>query len=452
VNSTTTLYSVRLTPASGTTLRLSVDENGLPAGSEKVTFGQLSSGPANDAAIAAALQALAPTGATIASSQPVIVRTARDGASTFSVSLHNANGTVTKIAVDSTGAAAGASQHAGGTSANTQLFSAASSAIQNGLKAIAPSGTTIDPSQTITVQKLSSTITLYSVTVTNNTTTGFGFPHGQRITVDQAGLPAGDQTVHFSQLQAGPSNDQGIASGLQNLAPSGVTIDASADVRVRTFNGVTTYSVTVTGGAGTTSTISVDSSGAAVTPSTPSATTTTFGAAPAPVQAGLNAIAPSGATIDSAQTVYVLTLGNTSYYSLNLSNDASIWGFGRQWGERITVDQNGLPSGNQQITFGQLQNGPTNDKAVATALQVLAPSGVTIAATQSVQVRTADGTTTYTVELIASNGTTTEITVDTSGTAVSPPTGDGGFGFGGGEGGGFGRHGFGGGIHGFGRR
>jgi len=239
-------------------------------------------------------------------------------------------------------------------------------------------------------------------------------------------------------------------------------------VRVRTFNGVTNYSVTVNSGTGTSTTITVDSSGAAATPSTPSATTTTFGAAPSAVQAGLNAIAPSGTTIDSSQTVYVLTLGGISYYSLNLSTDVSIWGFGRSWGDRITVDQNGLPSGNQQITYGQLSNGPANDKAIATALQGLAPSGVTIASTQSVQVRTAEGTTTYTVDVTDSNGTTTEITVDTSGTAVTPPggggpggglggggfgDGGGGFGFGGfGGGGGFGRFGFGGGfLHGFGR-
>jgi hypothetical protein len=452
VDSTRSLYTVKVTPASGATVRLSVDENGLPAGSEKVTFGQLSAGPGNDAAIATAIQGLAPSGMTIPATQAVVVRTGRDGTSTYSLSVRNTNGTVTKITVDSTGTAVSTGQHGAGASANTQVFSAAPAAVQNGLKAIAPSGTTIDPSQTVTIQKLSATVTLYSVTLTDNSSGGFGFAHGRRITVDQNGLPGGEETVQFSQLQAGPSNDQGIASGLQNLAPAGVTIDGAADVRVRTFNGVTTYSVTVNSGTGTTTTISVDSSGAAVTPSTPSATTTTFGAAPGPVQAGLNAIAPSGTTIDSGQTVYVLTLGGISYYSLNLNEEASVWGFGRQWGERITVDQNGLPSGNQQITFGQLQNGPANDKAIASAIQGLAPAGVTIAGTQSVQVRTSDGTTTFTVDVTDANNTTTEITVDASGTAVSTPGGGGGFGFGGGEGGGFGHHGFGGGMHGPGRR
>ena len=452
VNSTTSLYSMKLTGSSGNAVRVTVDENGLPAGNEKLTFGQLSSGPSNDKAIATGLQGLAPGGVTIASTQPVLVRTGRGGTTTYSVSLNNSNGTVTKITVDSTGAVVSGGTHGLGASANTELFSAATSAVQNGLKAIAPTGLTIDPSATVTIQKLSSKVTLYSVNVTESTTImGFTFPHGEKITVDQNGLPAGEETVLFSQLQAGPSNDQGIASGLQNLAPSGVTIDGTADVRVRTFNGVTNYSVTVNSGAGTSTTITVDSSGAAVTPSTPSATTTTFGAAPSAVQAGLNAIAPSGTTIDASQTVYVLTLGGISYYSLNLSMEASIWGFGRMWDERITVDQNGLPSGNEQITYGQLSNGPANDKAIATSLQGLAPSGVTIASTQSVLVRTADGTTTFTVNVTDANGTTTEITVDTTGTAVTPLGGGGSGGFGG-DGGGFGHHGFGGGIFGFGHR
>ncbi len=450
LNSTSSIYSVKLSgsnSSSGT--RLSVDENGLPAGNERITFGQLQNGPANDAAIATALQGLAPSGVTIGGTQNVVVRTGRDGTTNFSVSVSNSNGTVTKITVDSTGAVVSSGNGHMPAAANTILFSAATSAVRNGLQAIAPSGATIDPSTTVTLQKLNATTTLYSVKLAGV------ISHDERITVDQNGLPAGEEVVLFSQLQAGSSNDQGIASGLANLAPSGVTIAGTQDVRVHTFNGATTYSVTLISN-GTSTTISVDSSGAAVTASTPSATTTTFGAAPAAVQAGLQAIAPSGTTIDSSQTVYVLTLGaNTSYYSLNLNTDTSIWGFGRGWGDRITVDAAGLPAGNQQITFGQLENGPANDKAIAAAIQALAPSGTTLAATQAVLVRTLDGTSTYTVDLTNTNGTTSEITVDKTGAAVSSPAGGGGdhFGFGDG-GGGFGHRGPGGGFggHGFGHR
>ena len=211
VDSTTSLYSVRLVPASGPNVRLSVDENGLPAGSEKITFGQLSAGPANDKAIATSLQNLAPSGVTIGSTQTVLVRTARDGTSTFSVSLHNANGTTTKITVDSTGAVVSTGGHVGA-SANTELFSAATSAVQHGLQALASAGTTIDPSQTVTIQKLNATTTLYSVQIADSTPTRLGFAHQGRITVDQNRLPAGEETVLFSRAKAGHSNDQAIAS------------------------------------------------------------------------------------------------------------------------------------------------------------------------------------------------------------------------------------------------
>lgn len=447
LSSTTSLYSVKLTATSGPGTRLTVDQDGLPAGNEKITLGQLQAGPANDKAIATGLQNLAPTGVTLAGSQAVLVRTGRDGTTTFTVGVQNANGTVTKITVDSTGAVVTNANGRTPAGANTILFSAATTAVKNGLQALAPTGTTIDASETLYVQKLNATTTLYSVKLADSTT-----GHDVRITVNQTGLPAGDESVRFSQLQNGPSNDQAIASAFQNLAPSGVTIDGTQTVFVRTFNGTSTYSVTVDN-SGTSTKVTVDGSGASVTPATPSATTTTFGAAPAAVQAGLQAIAPSGTTIASDQTVYVLTLGNASYYSLNLNTETSSWGFGRGWGQRITVDASGLPSGNQQITFGQLQNGPTNDKAIATALQGLAPGGVTIAAATAVRVATVEGTTTYTVDVSNSNGTTSEITVDTAGTAVSPPAGGGG-GFGGGGphgggfegGGGFGHRGFGGGF------
>ena len=36
---------------------------------------------------------------------------------------------------------------------------------------------------------------------------------------------------------------------------------------------------------------------------------------------------------------------------------------------RVAVDENGLPAGNEKVTFGQLSGGPANDKAVATGLQ-----------------------------------------------------------------------------------
>ena len=63
----------------------------------------------------------------------MLVRTGRNGATTFSVSLNNSNGTVTKITVDSTGAVVSGGRHGVG-AAKTQLFGAATAAVQNGLR------------------------------------------------------------------------------------------------------------------------------------------------------------------------------------------------------------------------------------------------------------------------------------------------------------------------------
>ena len=410
VNSTTTYYGVVLTSSSGPNTRLVVDENGLPAGNEKVTFGQLSNGPSNDKAIAAALQKLAPSGVTIAASQPVFVRS-RQGTTTFSVAFVNSNGTVTRITVDSSGSAV-ASPVAVPVSPTTTTFGAAPTAVQNGLQAL--SSTTIPTTQSVFVQKIGGGTTLYAITIAGSTTAA-----GSHVVVDENGLPAGNEHVTFGQLQNGPANDKTIANGLQSLAPSGVTIGATQTVFVRTFNGSTTYSVRLTNSNGTETDITVDSSGKVVTFTAPSFTTTTFGMAPSAVQAGLSAIAPSGMMIPSAQTVFVVTINSTTtYYTIDLSPGGMFMPFGT----RITVDENGLPATNQRVTFGQLQSGPAADKTVATALQNLAPSGVTIPASQTVFVRTVNGATTFTINLTNMNGTSSVITVDSTGAAVSPPT------------------------------
>lgn len=422
VNSTTTYYSVSLTNSSGPNTRLTVDENGLPAGNEKVLFSQLSSGPSNDQAIATGLQAIAPSGTTIAGTATVFVRSSQ-GNSTFTVAVLNSNGTITRIAVDSTGASTNPTR-VPTTNTDTVEFSAAPSAVQAGLQAIAPSGTTISGTQIVNIQNVNSTTSYYSVSLTNSS------GPNTRLTVDENGLPAGNETVAFSQLSAGPANDASIASALQNLAPTGTTIATDQTVTVRTSGGQTTYTVRLTNSNGTETIVTVDSAGNVVTPTAPTFSTVQYSATPSAVQAGLQAIAPSGTTISGTQNVYVLTLNSTtSYYTVNLPSSSSstasssIWG---NFGTRLTVDENGLPAGNEQITYGQLAAGPANDQVISTALQNLAPSGTTIADTQTVQVNSANGESTFTVELTGSNSSVTEITVDSNGDAVSSPSGGGG--------------------------
>jgi hypothetical protein len=410
-NSTTTWYGVVLSGTTGTRKTpLVVDENGLPAGNEKITFGQLQNGPGNDQAIATALQKLAPSGVTIPASQPVYVRSAR-GTTTFSVGLTNSNGTVTRITVDSSGTAV-APPGPVPISPTTTTFSAVPMAVQNGLQAL--SNTTIDPSQAVFVRKISASTTYYAIQLAGGTTAA-----GSHLIVDENGLPAGNERVTFGELANGPANDKTIASALQSLVPSGVMIPASQAVFVRTFNGSTTFSVRLQNSNGTETDITVDSSGKVVTLVAPSFSMTTFGAAPGVVQEGLNAIAPSGTTIPSSQTVFVSTINATTiFYSVDLTGG----GMFMPSGTRITVDQNGLPAMNQQVTFGQLQNGPAADKTVATGLQNAAPTGVTISISQTVFVRTIAGVTTFTVNLTNMNGSSSTITVDSTGAVVTLPT------------------------------
>jgi len=422
ISSTTTDYSVKVTSSSGPSTRLTVDENGLPAGEEKVLFSQLSAStaPANDQAIAAALQKLAPSGTTIAGSQTVFVHTVH-GQTNYSVALTNSNGTVTRISVNASGTAVTPPNHLP-TGPNTILFSAVPAAVQAGLKAIAPSGTTISSSQQVLVRKVNSTTTDYTIQLSG------GGEHN-RLTVDENGLPAGEETVLYSQLSAStaPANDRAIAAGLQKLAPSGVTIAGSQSVFVHAFNGATTFTIFLTNSSGTVTRITVDSSGNAVTlptptpPTPPTRSTIQFSAALPAVQKGLQALAPSGTTIGGTQSVFVVTLSSgKSYYTIFLPGASSEDDEGSS---RITVDQNGLPAGEENVLFSQLSasTAPANDQAIATALQKLAPSGTTIAGTQMVLARTVGGTTTFTVNLTASNGSVTTISVDSSGNAVTPP-------------------------------
>jgi len=435
VNSTTTYYSAKLTDSSGDRTTITVDENGLPAGNETVLFSQLQAGTAGDQAISAGLQALAPTGVTIAGTQDVLV-SSTNGVTTYTVNLANSNGTVTKISVNSAG------DVVLGPSTTFATLQSVDAAAATGLQAIAPTGVTIASTQAVSVTTVNSTTTDYTVKLTGSS------GDKVKITVDENGLPTGNETVTFGDLQAGPANDQAIATGLQALAPTGVTIAATQSVIVTTTNGVSSYKVDLTASNGTVTQIIVNSAGTVVLGT--GATFAQLQAVDAAAATGLQAIAPSGVTISSSQSVTTQTISSTTtYYSVKVANSS---GHGHT---TLTVDENGLPVGNTTVLYSQLSAGPTADQTIATALQSLAPTGVTIAASQTVYVTTVDDTTTYSVDLANSNGTVTEIAVSASGTVVTPPTstggtgqgsGGGGYGNGGGEGHGGNGNGWGGGI------
>jgi hypothetical protein len=152
VNSTTTYYTVVLTPSTGTTIKLTSDENGNPVTaptSSTTTFGAVTDTAATTelTSLASALNLTAP-----ASTDNVTVRTA-NGLTTYSVSLAPTSGTghnVT-VTVDAAGNPAG---HM------TIPFSALSSTIAGGLTKLATADSqTIAATQNVRVATAGGTTT-----------------------------------------------------------------------------------------------------------------------------------------------------------------------------------------------------------------------------------------------------------------------------------------------------
>jgi hypothetical protein len=109
-----------------------------------------------------------------------------------------------------------------------------------------------------------------------------------------------------------------------------------------------------------------------------------FQNAPAAVQTTLQANAPAGVTISPTQNVFVLTTKTTTDYTLSLLNA----------GTRTTITVNSSGTLVNLITSSTIQFSAA-PSAVQAGMQALAPSGVTIAATQNVIVNTVNGVTTY---------------------------------------------------------
>jgi hypothetical protein len=175
VNSTTTYYTVVLTPSTGTKITLTSDEDGnpvTPPTSSKTTFGDVTDAAATDelASLAAALNLTAPTSTT-----SVTVRT-DDGLTTYTVSLAPSSGTGhhVQITVDAAGNPAG----------NERIpFSALNSTIAGGLTSLASAESlTIAGTQNVLVST-SGGVTTYTVRLTSS---------GQSVefTVDNTGAAA----------------------------------------------------------------------------------------------------------------------------------------------------------------------------------------------------------------------------------------------------------------------
>jgi hypothetical protein len=241
------------------------------------------------------------------------------------------------------------------------------------------------------------------------------FHHGQ---IGGSGNEQGQilNTIEFSQAPTA------VQTGLDALATADSLADpgATQSVKLDDVDGVEIYSVTITG-TGTTSTLTVDENGNPVTAPTKSKTTwgtldgTGTGsdaAAAAEISAiasALNLTAPASTTV-----VHVTTYSDgITIYSVNL-----IASTGRHaQSTEITVDGTGNPVGNQKLPFDVIP------ATIQEALNTNAPTGATAIATtstQTVNVKTADGVTTYSTKFTVS-GTTTTVTVNSSGELTSLP-------------------------------
>jgi hypothetical protein len=140
--------------------------------------------------------------------------------------------------------------------------------------------------------------------ITSSPTNSGGGSH--KSTIGSVGSVGQFQIIQF---QNAPSV---VQTALQANAPTGVTIAATQNVVEQTTKTTTLYTVSLNN-AGTRTTITVNSSGTLITLDTN--TTIQFSAAPAAVQAGMQALAPSGVTIAATQNVTVNTINGVTRYS-----------------------------------------------------------------------------------------------------------------------------------------
>jgi hypothetical protein len=262
-----------------------------------------------------------------------------NGVERYSVDL-TGTGTTTVLTVNQNGTAVTSPTKSTTTFGDLQTADSAAAneitAIASALNLTAPTSTT-----TINVTTPSGGTAVYSVRLSSSSTSG---GRGATVTVDANGNPVGNQNLPFSVI---PST---IQAGLTSLA--GTTIDSTATVHVRTLNGVTSYSTTLSTGTGTSKTVTVNASGAAA--NLPSTTQTTLGAlqssdaaAATELQTLANDDGYSGtlptSTVVSAYdeangtTIYTISVpvtqssssGSSSTYTINLT---------------LSVDQDGNPT------------------------------------------------------------------------------------------------------------
>jgi hypothetical protein len=253
----------------------------------------------------------------------------KNGVETYSLEI-DTTGTETKLTVDSAGNPVTAP-----TKTTTTFGAITDTAATDEITAIATALNLTAPATdtSVSVKTDTSGNSIYTIGLTKASTTS-GYTRTVKISVDSAGNPVGKISIPFDVL---PST---IQNGLIADVPSGVTLttDSTQTVRVRTVDGVNTYSMTFTS-SGTTTTVTVDDTGAAVT--LPTTTTADFSSIPAAAQTEIQTLATADNvtdTISDTQSVIKYTEANgTVIYTVSLSDSS---------GDIVTisVDQNGNPT------------------------------------------------------------------------------------------------------------
>jgi hypothetical protein len=221
-------------------------------------------------------------------------------------------------------------------------------------------------------------------------------------------------TIEFSQAPLVVQN------GLDTDATSHSLTDPAATdtVYLNNINGVETYSVRISS-AGAVTTLTIDQLGDAVT--APTTTTTTFSALSGTSAAKeITAIADALGLAKPTDGMTVLsTMSNgTTTYSIRLKHSSTSTSKKHRKSVIITVDANGNPVGNENVTFSVLPLG------IQGAINGNLPSGamaLTSDSTQTVRVRTVDGVVLYSTDFTV-NGTTSTVTVNAAGKVASLPT------------------------------
>ena len=260
----------------------------------------------------------------------------RNGVETYTIDV-TATGADTRLTVDQNGNPVTAPTR------STTTFGAVPSAVSAEINKIATALGLTAPASTdnVRVTTPASGPAVYTIRLAGSTTSLHG--RGDVVSVDASGNPVGNQSLPFSALPTA------IQNGLNTNRPSGATaLDASSTqtVRVRTANGVTTYSTTFTT-SGTSTTVTVNASGQLAT--LPSHTTAQFSTIPQAAQTELQTLATANGvatTIAATQSVNVYDEANgTTIYSVTLP--ASKTGSsGQTYTVNITisVDQAGNPT------------------------------------------------------------------------------------------------------------